>query len=158
MGQPRRRRKWPPGKMATSEELFDQFVAWMEERCPITCHLHIDAEPRPESLRVYQSRVYQGKLYAAFHRACVAQLAEYELKPQDGPMMVAVEAVCTRPKTTKRSWPVGDVDNYLKGPMDALTRVGAWHDDDQVQIAYPTKRYAKPGEEPGVNIVIGRLK
>ena len=147
--------------MATSEELFGEFTGWMVARChfPLV-GLRVSAEPRPESLRVHQSRVYRGKLYAAFHDACIKQLSEQRsgLELIDGPLMVAVECVCTRPKTTKRSWPVGDVDNYLKGPLDALTRVGAWHDDDQVQIAYPTKRYAKPGEEPGVNIVIGRLK
>ena len=148
--------------MQTSEELFRSFTDWMWEASGHGDQLfyRVNAEPRPESLRVYQSRVYQGKLYAAFHRACVAQLAEQMggCAPLDGPLMVAVEAVCSRPKTTKRSWPVGDVDNFLKGPMDALTKVGAWKDDDQVQIAYPTKRYARPGEEPGVNIVIGRLK
>ena len=145
--------------MATSD-LFEEFVGWMSARCePLQFH-RVAAEPRPESLRVCQSRVYQGKLYAAFHRACVASLAERKRAswPLSGPLMVAVECVCTRPKTTQREWPRGDVDNYLKGPMDALTQVGAWHDDDQVQIAYPTKRYANPGEEPGVNIVIGRLK
>ena len=147
--------------MATSEELFGEFVQWMRGRCECPLRFcRVTAEPRPESLRVHQSRVYKGKLYAAFYNDCVKQLSaafmpKFEL---DGPLLVAVEAVCSRPKTTQREWPRGDVDNYLKGPMDALTQVGAWHDDDQVQIAYPTKRYAKPGEEPGVNIVIGRLK
>jgi len=104
--------------------------------------------------------VFPGKLYAAFQQECVRQLAEQRegCRPLEGKLVVAVQFICTRPKTSKREWPRGDVDNLLKGPMDALTKVGAWHDDDQVQVAYPTKRYARDGEAAGVNIVIGRLK
>jgi Holliday junction resolvase RusA-like endonuclease len=122
--------------------------------------LRVDAEPRPESLRIGRNRVYPGKLYAAFQQECVRQLAGPKTTGLNlqGPLVVAMEFVCTRPKTTKREWPVGDVDNFLKGPMDALTKIEAWGDDDQVQVAYPTKRYARADETAGVNIVIGRLK
>jgi len=120
----------------------------------------VDAEPAPESLRIGRNRVFPGKLYAQFQQECVKQLAAVwpADAPLEGPLLVAMEFVCTRPKTSKREWPRGDVDNFLKGPMDALTKIGAWHDDDQVQVAYPTKRYARDGEAAGVNIVIGRLK
>jgi Holliday junction resolvase RusA-like endonuclease len=144
-----------------TSDLFVEFVNWMEERChaPLI-HVDVDAEPAPESLRIGRNRVFPGKLYAAFQAECVKQLSQWtNLKPAlEGPLVVAMEFVCTRPKTSKREWPRGDVDNLLKGPMDALTKIGAWHDDDQVQVAYPTKRYARPGEAAGVNIVIGRLK
>jgi len=132
----------------------------MEGRYGPLLHLRVDAEPRPESLRIGRNRVFPGKLYAAFQQECVRQLAGPKVTGLNlqGPLVVAMEFVCTRPKTSKREWPVGDVDNLLKGPMDALTKLEAWGDDDQVQVAYPTKRYARPGEAAGVNIVIGRLK
>jgi len=112
----------------------------MSARCvrPITSR-RVDAEPRPESLRVWGNRVYKGKLYAEFFNECVKQLAEQQENspPLEGPLLLAVEVICTRPKTTKRSWPVGDCDNFVKGPMDALTQTNAWGDDDQVQAPFP---------------------
>jgi Holliday junction resolvase RusA-like endonuclease len=146
---------------APTSDLFDTFVEWMGERCDAPLlHLRVDAEPAPESLRIGRNRVFPGKLYAAFQAECVRQLAGPKVAGAfpEGPLVVALEVVCTRPKTSKREWPRGDIDNHAKGPLDALTKVGAWTDDDQVTVAYPVKRYARSGEEPGVNIVIGRLK
>jgi len=141
-------------------ELFETFVNWMEGRCGPLLHLRVDAEPAPESLRIGRNRVFPGKLYAAFQAQCVKQLAGPRTKEAfpEGELLIALEFVCTRPKTSKREWPRGDIDNLAKGPLDALTKVGAWGDDDQITVAYPTKRYARPGEVAGVNIVIGRLK
>ena len=64
-------------------------------------------------------------------------------------LAVRVEQICKRPKTTRRSYPTGDCDNHVKGPLDALTQAdGAWDDDDQIVWLEVTKRYAKSGEEP----------
>jgi Holliday junction resolvase RusA-like endonuclease len=116
---------------APTSDLFEAFVKWMWERCGVPIHLRVNAEPAPESLRIGRNRVFPGKLYAAFQQQCIEQLAanawgdQLPRPPIEGPLIVAMEFVCTRPKTSKREWPRGDVDNLLKGPMDALTKIGA---------------------------------
>lgn len=129
------------------------------------CHaplirLRVDAEPHPRSLVVARGRIINGKLYAIYLAECRRQIAEqpHPSEPLEGPLLVAVESVRSRPKQSDREWPAGDVDNLIKAPLDALTQVGWWGDDDQVQIAYPTKRFVKGDETAHCNIVIGRMK
>lgn len=77
------------------------------------------------------------------------------------PLLVVVCSVATKPKTGKKLWPRGDVDNHAKGPLDAITKPhyapkrkrgaepfdnGYWHDDEQIVTLLSTKRYALPGE------------
>lgn len=45
----------------------------------------------------------------------------------------------------------GDLDNYAKPVLDICTELGIWTDDAQVTALTVTKRYAQPGEDPGVN-------
>lgn len=56
---------------------------------------------------------------------------------------VAVDLIhcLPRPKTRKKPYPRGDVDNYDKPILDALTRSGIWEDDDQVVYLAATKAY-----------------
>jgi hypothetical protein len=57
--------------------------------------------------------------------------------------------VVLRPKTGKLPSPLGDVDNYVKAPLDAITHGQLlWHDDKQVVTLLATKRYAIGGEQP----------
>jgi len=44
--------------------------------------------------------------------------------PIDGPLAVGVECVCKRPAKPARGYPMGDVDNYAKGILDAATKAG----------------------------------
>lgn len=63
------------------------------------------------------------------------------------PLLVVVETVITKAKTSKLRIPKGDADNYAKGPMDAITRAGLhWYDDKQVTVLLSAKRFASPGE------------
>jgi len=69
------------------------------------------------------------------------------------PVAVTVEAIAQRPKTTKRFFPRGDNDNYEKGLWDAMTKVGAWwNDDDQIFDNRTIKRWTEDGEEPGYRV------
>ncbi len=69
-----------------------------------------------------------------------------------GALIADIEFVCKAPKSTSRRYPVGDVDNYAKGPLDAMTKHGGfWVDDDQIVELNVTKRYAREGETYGIN-------
>ena len=77
---------------------------------------------------------------------------------QDACYIIDIEFICKRPKNPSNDYPVGDVDNYLKGPLDAITTVGMlWHDDIQIIKLSGTKRYQKPKEDFGMKITISEL-
>ena len=67
-------------------------------------------------------------------------------------MEVWLEFVCQRPKKPSRPYPRGDCDNFSKAALDALTSAGVWVDDAQVITVHSTKRYARPGEQPGTRV------
>ena len=69
-------------------------------------------------------------------------------------IMVALEVIIQRPKTTKRVRPGGDNDNYEKGIWDALTKAGWWNDDEQVVENRTLKRWTREGETPGYRLTI----
>lgn len=122
--------------------------------------LHVAADPAPESLRISrQGRVYHGKNYGLFYAECQRQLAVQRvgLEQLTGPLSAVIETVSLKPKTSKRSWPVGDTDNMAKGPLDAVTKTEIWVDDDLVQDLHVFKRFASSGEAAGTFIHIARL-
>lgn len=62
---------------------------------------------------------------------------------------VAVQFICQRPLKPANPYPVGDVDNYAKGILDAITKQGTyWKDDAQITKLTLVKRYAIDDEEP----------
>lgn len=74
--------------------------------------------------------------------------------PMSGNLSVCLDLVATKPKTTKRDNPRGDIDNYIKAVLDALTKKGYWHDDDQIVHLYAHKRWPNPQEAPHFRVVI----
>ena len=113
-----------------------------------TCSLHIAPVPASRP-RVGRWGTYYGKNYARWKEEASRQLRDMDIPRTSAPLAVRVEQICKRPKTTRRSYPTGDCDNHVKGPLDALTQAdGAWDDDDQIVWLEVTKRYAKSGEEP----------
>ena len=82
--------------------------------------------------------------------------------PRDTAWCVDVDFVFERPKSVKRKHHTvkPDRDNLDKLVMDGITRAlvnglgGPWWDDCQVIDGPPRKRYAGPGEEPHVRIVL----
>lgn len=120
--------------------------------------LRIPAEPAPASRpRVGKYGVYYSKAHQRFRTAaqpyCDAWDSEKHPPIVEGPIAVLVEVVCTRPKTGKMFAPRGDVDNFVKIPLDNMTKSGKfWTDDMQILILHTAKRYATGDEEAGVNI------
>jgi len=103
--------------------------------------------------------VYTAPGYRAWLDEALPALAT--LKPdldeatREKPVAITIEVVAPRPKTTKRTYPRGDLDNYEKGLWDAMTKVGGWWvDDDQIVRNRTTKRFGAEGETPGYRVTV----
>jgi len=85
--------------------------------------------PWPPSNNTYYRRVGAKTLISAKGRdycaAVVKACAEARVTRQDGRLAVVIEAC---PPDRRRR----DLDNLLKGLLDALTHGGAWEDDSQI--------------------------
>jgi len=118
------------------------------------------AEPRPESLRAAvrggRAYVYKGKLYNEFLQSCIEQVSKQRpAKALSGDIFGVVEIICTKPRSTKRIRPNGDVDNLVKGVQDALTQAKVYEDDDSIVSLSAHKRWAGEGETAGVKVTLG---
>ena len=82
-----------------------------------------------------------------------ATIPEAEVTWQ-GNLSVTLDLVADKPKTTKRDNPRGDIDNYIKAVLDALTKKGYWNDDDQIVHLYAHKRWPDPTEVPHFTVRI----
>ena len=122
--------------------------------------IHLAVNPVPASRpRVTKWGTYYGKTYEAFRNSMREALASNNNSPTSDPVDVKVETVVLKPRTGKRDYPRGDVDNYAKGILDSLTsHANVWDDDDQVTNLQISKRYAKPDEEPHMVIEISKAK
>lgn len=116
--------------------------------------LFLGGHPVPASRpRVYRHGAGYSKTYSKWRRDVWRYVAEPTQLPTDRPLVVLIETVVERPRTSKLSAPKPDVDNYAKGPLDILTKSpGFWRDDSQVVFLGVLKRWADPGEEPGFHV------
>lgn len=141
--------------------LFAETLQFFFKESPDVRIFHLPLEPCPSSRARWSVRPgtqfaspYYGKTYKQFRDAGRKFADEWKGGAHniEGPVAILMENVCRRPKTGKKVWPRGDVDNYAKGPMDIMTD-GAdfWTDDDQVVMMTVVKRYTEPGEDPHVN-------
>lgn len=78
-----------------------------------------------------------GTYYLPTYRNFQKEIAELvakdrkKLRKTSGELEVNVICAVARPKTTKRDYPLGDVDNYAKAVLDSMNGV-LWDDDDQI--------------------------
>lgn len=100
-----------------------------------------------------RGKPYYLPTYAAWCDGAAAFLRP-QGEPLDGPLVVFVEVVCKRPKKPANVMPVGDVDNYAKAALDALTSAGVWVDDKLVVEMTVRKRYTEGDEQPHTFITI----
>lgn len=134
------------------------FKKWAGERQQMS--LIIPLNPVPASRpRVTKWGVHYLKTYATWKKQAVLYLPDGRRPPfEHGPLAVYCEFVVKKAKTTKRSWPIGDNDNYEKATWDAITSCGSvWTDDDQIVWNLSHKRYITTGEQPHCNVLIAQL-
>jgi Holliday junction resolvase RusA-like endonuclease len=121
--------------------------------------LEIPGNPAPASRpRVTRWGVYYGKSYTAWRKLAEKVTSPGELHlPPNVPLLVVVETISARPRTSKKLWPKGDTDNFAKGPLDVITKAtGWWHDDDQIVFLLTAKRWAEPDESARTIVEIYR--
>ena len=95
---------------------------------------------------------YYGKNYTAFRKEAAVLLEQLELPvmfPLLGELEVSVVFTVQKPRTSKRTNPRGDVDNYFK-TLDVLNGI-IWKDDDQLVEAVMRKEF---GETPGISLEV----
>jgi Holliday junction resolvase RusA-like endonuclease len=123
-------------------------------------------QPRPRAFaRGGKARVYDPATAEGW-KSQIALAIKPLLPPQPltVPAVVEMEFVFRRPKAhfsstgalklhaPQRYTSKPDVDNLAKAVLDALSTVGLWRDDDQVTGLSARKRYAEPGEAPGMGL------
>lgn len=115
----------------------------------------IPLTPVPASRRQVplSGKPYYPKAYAYWRDAAAAYLPTLAA-PVLGLCKVLIEVVCKRPQTTTADTPTGDVNNYAKAALDAISAAGIWSDDKQVRTLAIEKRYAEPSETPHILITI----
>lgn len=106
--------------------------------------------------RVAKWGTYYPKSYEKFRKEADAALRPYQVDaPYDGPVILMVTFICSRPKNPSNPYPRGDIDNYEKAFYDAITKAQCvWKDDAQITHVDAAKRYAAAGETPCVTAVI----
>lgn len=140
---------------ATISEIAQSCRAWLQGLAQGgLLSLWLGVQPAAASRpRVTRWGTYYSKSYEVFRKEAqtIANKAKGEASGQ--PLVVLMEVISPRPKTTKRSFPKGDVDNLAKGPLDVMTKAqNFWLDDDQVVGLCVFKRFAEDGEEHGVKV------
>lgn len=116
--------------------------------------LRVELAPVPASRpRVSKWGTYYTGTYKRWMKDAEATIPEAEVTWQ-GNLSVTLDLVAVRPPTTKRDNPRGDIDNYIKAILDALTKKGYWNDDDQIVHLYAHKRWPNPKEDPHFTVRI----
>jgi len=125
-----------------------------------TFSLSIPISPVPASRpRVTRWATYYGKRHtqyvkdsAVFFKGIRSRLPIAEESFFNDPVAVELKLFVTRPKTTKRLFPVGDVDNYAKIILDELVKYKILYDDDLILKLKVTKQFADNFEGTKVEI------
>jgi len=122
----------------------------------VTLNIEPVSASRP---RVTRWGTYHAKPYKAWLDA-VGELLEgrwADIDP-DADLIVTVESIMTKARTSKLKRPRPDVDNLAKGPLDVITKCGGyWRDDSQVVGLFTSKRFAAPGEAARTEVHIYKL-
>lgn len=125
--------------------------------------IFIPTKPCPASRpRVSTFGAYYSKNYMNYRRDTHIFLKtirdQYPID-EDSLFEVDVEFICKKPaRPANPKCPFGDIDNYIKSPLDAITYSKMiWNDDVQILKVTGTKRYQEDGEDYGTKITITKV-
>ncbi len=112
--------------------------------------------PRPRiAVRGRFPVAYYPKAYEDYRQEIARLLAEFRPeKPLDGPLAARMCFYVNAPRATKLRHPKPDIDNFVKGLLDACTKAGYWLDDSQVVHIFATKRWTHRGELEGLSLEV----
>lgn len=126
---------------------------WAKGRRQIELTVPLNPVPASRPRVSRHAGVYYLKTYATWMKQAALHLPKGDPAFPSGLVAVLAEHYVQQPKTTKLHAPRGDVDNYLKATLDAVTKCGAvWSDDDQVALVTGTKQFTV--EEPHTQILV----
>lgn len=113
----------------------------------------IPVAPVPASRpKVSKFGTYYTATYANWRKAAAKFVRDHvNVVPEVAPLVVLVENIVPKPRTSKLKHPNGDVDNYAKAALDILNEA-AWVDDKQIISLTSTKRFAGPAEIAGTRV------
>lgn len=114
----------------------------------------VPVHPIPASRpKVSKYGTYYTKTYAEWRKVAGKWIeANFQLDPVETPLVVFLESIATKPRTSRLVYPRADVDNYAKAALDILNEQ-AWRDDDLIIKLTTAKRFAEPKEPPGSRVV-----
>lgn len=148
-----------PTLAPTSSKLAAIFDAFRKVLGGPMVPLLFPIDPVPASRpRVARWGTYYAPTYKNWMKAAAPFVEACKQEHMDGPLAVLIEVVCPPPKTVKRDYPRGDVDNYEKAALDAITKgETVWDDDDQVVVLLGAKRYTRADEKPHTAVEVYKL-
>lgn len=123
-------------------------LRWLEALGAPAASLVIPINPIPASRpKVGRWGAYYPKPYTDWMYAAKQHVRRGTLFPEENDaFLVQISSFRAKPRTSKLTLPIGDVDNYAKGPMDLLTVIGGyWLDDKQVRCLISSKDFAPEG-------------
>lgn len=122
---------------------------------PVAFFLPVNPVPASRP-RVGKWGTFYGKCYTAWRKQAATELTLFEHDDKfTGPVSVTLVHLVKPAKSTKRTYPRGDTDNYDKAVLDAITsHTSLWDDDDQVVELHSMKMYAGTKQTPGCYIRI----
>lgn len=108
--------------------------------------------PRPRTTS--RGITYYPKNYNVWRKGALEYIPSFYPLLQ-GTVGVFVSSVCPPFKTVTREFPRGDVDNFTKAVLDAITKSEmVWQDDAQVVVSHAIKRFTRDGEDPHTHVYI----
>jgi len=119
--------------------------------------LEIDPIPKGRPKFTKQGRCYTPKKTKEFENELYFMAKDiYKGEPLEGALHIDISFYLRKPKTVKRKYPhvKPDLDNYIKGTLDALNGL-LYLDDSQVVTITASKAYRSSG---GIEIKLKKLK